>query len=86
MVRIYLLMVDKNMIKVEDAKLNQCHDITNFLIKQFKENSSAFKNIFRFYKLFNLKEISLYPPGYVLKKNTVYAVVYYSILVIVTWW
>ncbi len=70
MVRIYLLMVDKNMIKVEDAKLNQCHDITNFLIKQFKENSSAFKNIFRFYKLFNLKEISLYPPGYVLKKNT----------------
>ena len=69
MVRIYLLMVDKLMIKIEDAKLNQCYDITNFLIKQFKKNSSSYKNIFRFYKLFHLKDISLYPPGYILKKK-----------------
>ena len=57
------------MIKIQDVKLNQCYDITNFLAKHFNKNSSSYKNIFKFYKLFHSKEISLYPPGYILKKK-----------------
>ena len=54
MVRIYLLMVDKNMIKVEDAKLNQCQDITNFLIKQFKEIKEKFADKIYYNIAFNI--------------------------------
>lgn len=57
------------MIKIVDAKLDQSKEVCKFLSLNFNRNCSSYINIFKFYKLFNLKKKKPPPLGYILKNN-----------------